>query len=109
MAPLTNYERETIIRFNEEEREAVVFTYNRTLQRQLDQLTQERPEEITLTRSDQYSAAVTAKEYRIPKKWLKVRPNRTISVEEKTKRTEYVKLARESIRKKNSENTPNLG
>ena len=88
MAPLTNYERETIIRFNEEEREAVVFTYNRTLQRQLDQLTQERPEEITLTRSEQDSAAVTAKEYRLPKQWLKVRASRVLSEEEREMRIE---------------------
>lgn len=85
MASLTNYERETIIRFNEEDREAVIFTYNRTLQRQLDQLTQERPEEITLTHSEQDSATVIAKEYRIPKQWLKVRPSRILSEEEREK------------------------
>ena len=34
--PLTNYERETIICFNEGERVATIFTYNKTWQKHLE-------------------------------------------------------------------------
>ena len=95
MASLSNYERETVIRFNEEEREAVVFTYNRALQRQLDKLAEERPGEVTLIRAEKEGTA-SAKEYRIHKQWVKVRPSRILSEERREQNAEKLRKYRES-------------
>ena len=43
---LTRYEQETIINFNEEEKTASVYTHNGTMRRRLEQLAQERPEDV---------------------------------------------------------------
>ena len=76
MYHLTNYERETIINFNEGEDSASVYTHNKALRRKLEQLAQERPEECRLVKVSHGDQAV---EYYIPKAWLKVRPTRQLS------------------------------
>lgn len=47
---LTNYERETIILFNEAEDAAEISTYNRRLQHKLDSLVKEYPDEVKQTK-----------------------------------------------------------
>lgn len=75
---LSNYERETVITYNDEEKFAVVYTCNRALRRKMDGLAESRPEECKRTASGAYSAT-----YEVPKKWVKVSPPRFVSDEQK--------------------------
>lgn len=84
----TNYERETIINFNEAEDTASVFTCNKALQHRLEQLAQERPEECRLTDTHPIRGAV---EYCIPKAWVKINPTRILSEDEKERRSAAAK------------------
>lgn len=49
---LSKLERETIITYNEAEAEAEIYTYHRPLQRKLEKLAQERPEEVKILCAD---------------------------------------------------------
>ena len=60
---LTNWERETIITFNEEEKIAYLWTYNKTWQRQLEEKLGLKP---TLVNGR------GGKEYELPKKMIKM-------------------------------------
>lgn len=84
----TNYERETIINFNEGEDVANVFTCNKALQHRLEQLAQERPEECSLTDTHPIRGAV---EYCIPQAWVKINPTRILSEDEKERRSAAAK------------------
>lgn len=75
---LSNYERETVINFNDEEKVAVVYTCNRALRRKMDKLAEERPDECRTVTSFENSAT-----YEVPKKWVKVSPPRFVSDEQK--------------------------
>ena len=70
---LSAYEKETIINFNEAEGVASVFTFNRTLQRKLARLAEERPEECRLD-PDERLTDDDAAAYLVPKKWVKISP-----------------------------------
>jgi len=80
---LTNIERETVICFNicfnEGEPMAEVFTYRRSLIRQLDGLAEERPTEATRVKANA-KGGVT---YTIPKAWVKIKPKRILTEEQK--------------------------
>ncbi len=78
---LTNIERETIICFSEAEKTAEVFTYRPSLIRQLDGLTEERPTEAIRVKANA-EGGVT---YTIPKTWVKIRPKRILTEEQKEK------------------------
>lgn len=73
---LTNYERETIINFNEGEAMASVYTHNRALRRKLDKLAVDRPKDCKLHRVSHDGQAA---EYYIPKRWIKIAPPRKMS------------------------------
>lgn len=75
---LNNYERETIINYNEGEKTASVYTHNKALRRRLDQIRKTRPEEVLIVRQDDDHS-----EYIVPKKWIKVSPPRQTSDEAK--------------------------
>jgi len=70
-AKLTKIEQETIIIFNELEQTAEVYTHNARLRRQLADVRETHPDEVTLKKAD--DACVT---YTLPKAWVKVRPKR---------------------------------
>ena len=70
---LTMLERETILNFNEAERDASVYTHNLALKRKLEQLARERPDDCRLVRTIHDGEAV---EYMIPKSWIRVKPPR---------------------------------
>ena len=72
---LSNYEKETIISFNEDESTAVVFTYNRALINRMERLCKERPEECRPDPSNQITEE--GRQYVVPKKWVKVSPPHT--------------------------------
>lgn len=80
MDHLTNYERETIINFNEGEDTASVYTHNRALRRRLEKLAEERPGDCRLFKVSHGDQAV---EYYIPKAWVRINPSRILSDEQK--------------------------
>ncbi len=76
---LTNLEKETIITFNEAETTAEVFTYRPSLIRQLDGLAEERPTEATRVKANA-EGGVT---FIVPKTWVKIRPKRILTDEQR--------------------------
>ncbi len=90
MARLTRYEQETIINFNEEDATASVYTYNPALRRKLSQLAQERPRECVLDETRDYSGALVCT---IPKRWVKITPNRILSKAEREWRSQSMRKA----------------
>lgn len=90
---LTNYERETIINFNEGEDTMSVYTHSPKLRRRLEQLAQERPEECRPHRVTHWGEAV---EYHVPKSWLKIHPPRQIG-EAQRKALEKARQARKTL------------
>ena len=63
-------EQETIIRWDNEGKEASVYTYDRKLIRRLGTMTEKYPDEFIFLEEDPYGAVT----YRIPKKYVTVRP-----------------------------------
>lgn len=78
MAIRTRYEQETVINYNEEEKTASVFTYNRSLQKKLDSIAAERPDECQVN-SSVTEGAQRSSSYTIPKSWVKIRPSRILT------------------------------
>lgn len=74
--PLSKYEQETIINYNEEDNAASVYTHNKALRRKLDKLTEEHPEECRFIRE---SRGGQAGDYIIPKSWIKIAPPRKLN------------------------------
>ena len=90
---LTNYERETIINFNEAEATAVVYTHNKALLRKLEQLAKERPDECRLEKlSRWHEGKAQAADYIVPKSWIKIKPPRIASAAQ----LEVLRKAREA-------------
>lgn len=77
MAKYTKYEQETIFNYNQEEKTASCYTHDPALIRKLDRLC-EKDEAITVCRDGE-----GWKEYTFPKSWLKVRPPRQLSDEQR--------------------------
>ena len=87
MVNLSNYERETIINFNEAEPTANVYTCNRRLQNKLNKLIGVNPDISELRKDDE---AVT---YRVPKNWIKVSPPRQVNYTDEQKAAMAERLA----------------
>ena len=85
MSELTGYERETIISYNEAEKTANIHTHNKPLRRKLEKLAADRPEECRLEKVSQFYEAV---DYTVPKAWVKIRPTRVLSEEQRTAMSE---------------------
>ena len=64
--PLTGYETETTINFNNEEKTAIVYTCNKALIKKLDKLA-ETNKTVKIEKQDKYS-----KTYIVPKKAIKI-------------------------------------
>ncbi|OGH96554.1 MAG: hypothetical protein A2039_00575 [Candidatus Melainabacteria bacterium GWA2_34_9] len=69
---LTGYERVTTFNFNEEDKEASIYTYNKDLIKKLDKYCQEFPKLYKLTNTDKYGKYI-AKTYSVPKEMISVR------------------------------------
>lgn len=91
MTNLSNYERETIINFNEGEQVASVYTHSRKLQNKLNKLVPERPDIKIVNQGDEWA------EYEVPKSWIKVSPPRQVNYtdEQKAAMAERLAAARE--------------
>ena len=88
MPKLTNYERETIFNYNQEEKTASCYTHDSALIRKLDRLCLSN-EAITVCREGE-----GWKEYNFPKSWLKVRPPRQLSDEKRAELANRMKSIR---------------
>ena len=86
---LTKQERETIVNFNEADRDANIYTYNGPFTRKLAQLAEQFPEDVKLVRADQHGGVT----YTIPKKWIKIRAPRVLSEAEQAHCREALKKA----------------
>jgi hypothetical protein len=69
---LTGYERVTTFNFNEEDKEASIYTYNKDLIKKLDKYCQEFPKLYKLTNTDKYGKYI-AKTYSVPKEMISVK------------------------------------
>ena len=69
---LTSYERVTTFNFNEEDKEASIYTYNKALITKLDKYCQEFPKLYKLTKTDKYGKYIS-KTYSVPKEMISVR------------------------------------
>lgn len=76
---LKKFEQETIIRFDEESKEAIVSTYNKRLLNKLRNMSLENKEITELKYTIDYG------EYRIPKKLVSIKKPRYISESERLK------------------------
>jgi hypothetical protein len=84
---LSNWERETIISFNDDEKTAEVYTCNYAWMRKMDKLCEEFPETFVLKRQDAHS-----KTYDIPKKFVAIRKPRILTDEQKQKQAERMRI-----------------
>lgn len=88
---LSNYEKETIINFNEEEMTATVYTYNKTLKKQLATFATKSSSCKPIHEGRGYC------EFIIPKEWISVTmPKEPVSDEDKADR---IAKAKEQYRK----------
>jgi len=69
---LWEFERVTTFNFNEEDKEASIYTYNKDLIKKLDKYCQEFPKLYKLTNTDKYGKYI-AKTYSVPKEMISVR------------------------------------
>lgn len=79
---LTPAERETVITFDEEQKQAVVTTFNPRFLNQLERLAGERPDDVKFVRRVVPDDCARSGEYLIPKAWVKIRPPRQLSEEQ---------------------------
>lgn len=86
---LTKYEQETIINYNNEEKTASIFTYDKSLIRKLDKRLAEMSDMELIRRGEDFA------EYSLPKKWIKVAFPRQYSDEQRAEMAERMKAARE--------------
>ena len=72
------YERETIITYNDAEPTANVYTLNRFKKEELLRLAEKFPGEVSIVRQDADSVEAV-----LPKKWVKIRPPRAMTEEQR--------------------------
>ena len=77
---MARYEQETLISFNEEEKNAGIYTHNKALRQKLAALARDRPEDCRLVKVSHGGRAV---DYTIPKSWIRIVPPRIASEAQK--------------------------
>ena len=88
MANLTKYEQETIINYNNEEKVASIFTYDKSLIRKLDVRLSDYPDIKLIKRGEDWA------EYQLPKKWIKVSFPRQLTDEQRAEMSNRMKAVR---------------
>ena len=81
---LSRVEQETIIRFDEAEATASVYTYNGALKRKLSGLCATRPTESRQIKDDGRGGLT----FEVPKRWIKINASRILTEEQKKERAE---------------------
>lgn len=79
---LTPAERETVIAFDEERKQAVVTTFNPRFLNRLERLAGERPDDVKFVKHIVPEDCARSGEYLIPKAWIKIKPPRQLSEEQ---------------------------
>lgn len=87
---LSKYEQETVINYNNEEKLASIFTYDKTLMRKIDNKLSEYSDIKVVRRGESWA------EYSLPKKWIKVGFPRQLSDEQRAEMANRMRAARES-------------
>ena len=78
---LSNFDRETVIRFDDTNEPAVVYTNNIALKNRLSKLSLEHGDKCHVVEEDGFGGI----NYLIPKQWLRVSPPRRMSEAQKEK------------------------
>lgn len=81
MSKVSKIEQETIINYNNDEKEADIFTYDKRL---ITKLRKRGVELIDVNGDGSYSC-------RVPKRWIKVTPTKVVSEENRIKMSERAK------------------
>ena len=81
---LSRVEQDTIIRFDEAEATASVYTYNGALKRKLSGLCATRPTEARQIKDDGRGGLT----FEVPKRWIKINASRILTEEQKKERAE---------------------
>jgi len=89
---LTNYERETIINYNQDEKKASIYTYDPKLVRQLDKLSKKFPDLFKLIKADDWGTRF----YECPKKFINVRMPKILTEAQKMVAIENIRKVRET-------------
>jgi len=84
---LSNYERETVINYNAEDRLASVFTWNPKLQKQLSA----NPEAKLITQGQHKDPRDRWMKFEVPRELVGIRKRRKLSSEDRQKRSENLK------------------
>lgn len=102
---LTSLERETIITYNNAENTANCFTLSLPVRRRLLQLAKEYPEEVHINKQEEDMIDVD-----VPKSWVKIRPPRRLSDEQRAALAERGRNLYEKYRQSQQaeENTDDL-
>lgn len=101
MQQLTKYEQETIINFNEDEKTASVYTYNKALIRKLQEYCKRFPNLYKLEKEDKHWGSKT---FIVPKQYISVRVPKILTEEQKITAIDRAKKMRE-IRNLNIKST----
>ena len=83
---LTKEEIETLINYTNADTYAEAYSNNTSVMKRYLKLAKEKPEEVTVINSDANSVTI-----RFPKKWVKIRPPRAISEEQRLAAAERLK------------------
>lgn len=79
---LKGFERETVIRFDEEGEQAEVYTASPVWIRKMDRMVTENPAAFMEVRTDRIDGEVVAKSYQMPKGLLSIRAKKRVLSEE---------------------------
>lgn len=90
MQNLTKYEQETIINWNNEEKTATIYTYDKSLMRKIDRRLSDHPDIKVLKHSEEFA------EYEIPKKWIKIAFPRQLTDEQRAEMSARMKAVRDA-------------
>lgn len=95
----SQYEKETIINFNEEEKTASVYTFNKHMLKKLKELSEIRPDECRLESEGPEDAA----SFIVPKKWVRIRPSAKYNLTDEQKKERADRMRRIKQEKQNSD------
>lgn len=86
---LEKIEQETILLYNNAEKEANVYSCNEDVKKQVRQLAKDFPEQVKIKRDDEITIDAV-----VPKKWIKIVPPRKLSDEQRKAAAERMKSVR---------------
>lgn len=86
MTPLTKYEMETVINFNDTEDIAYISTSQSSWKTKIKELAEAHPDDVKITREDEFILFAQC-----PKKYVKLMAPRTLSEEQKQANIERLK------------------